>query len=68
MNKKVIPQDLTISIESKQLKPHLLSLDFAFGCGMVPSDFEPARQPIATNNMAQLVFTNGIAITANPKE
>lgn len=67
MNKKIIPQDLTISIESKQLKPHLLSLDFAFGCGMVPSDWEPARQPIATNNMAQLVFTNGIAITAEPQ-
>jgi hypothetical protein len=67
MNKKIIPQDLTISIESKQLKPHLLNLDFARCSGMVPSDWEPARQPIATNNMAQLIFTNGIAITAEPR-
>jgi hypothetical protein len=34
---------------------------------MVPSDWELARQPIATNNMAQLIFTNGIAITAEPQ-
>lgn len=64
---KIIPQDLTISIEAKELKPHVLSLDFAKCSGMVPSDFEPARQPIATNNIAQLIFTNGIAITAEPQ-
>ncbi|MDY6899012.1 MAG: hypothetical protein SWZ49_13175, partial [Cyanobacteriota bacterium] len=67
MNKKIIPQDLTISIEAKKLKPNLLSLDFLQCSGMVPSDFEPARQPIATDNMAQLIFTNGIAITAEPQ-
>ncbi|MBV6626460.1 MAG: hypothetical protein KI793_26575 [Rivularia sp. (in: Bacteria)] len=64
---KIIPQDLTFFIEAKEIKPHLLSLDFARCSGMVPGDWELARQPIGTNNIAQLIFTNGIAITAEPQ-
>lgn len=67
MNQGLILQDLVIVIAAKNHKPSLLNLDFLKCSGIVPSDWELARQPISANNMAQVMFTNGIAITAEPQ-
>lgn len=67
MSKELILQDLVIIIVAKNHKPKILSLDFLKCSGIIPSDWELVRQPISTNNVAQVMFTNGVAITAEPE-
>ncbi len=67
MNQELILQDLVIVIAAKNHKPSLLNPDFLECSGIVPSDWELARQPISANNVSQLVYSNGIAITAEPQ-
>lgn len=67
MNQELILQDFVIVILAKNHKPSLLTLDFLKCSGTVTSDWELARQPINANNISQVVFTNGIAITAEPQ-
>lgn len=66
MTQELILQDLVFIITSKNQKASILNLDFLKFSGIVPSSWELARQPIYTNNVAQVIFTNGIAITAEP--
>lgn len=67
MSQELILQDLFFIITSKNQKPTILNFDFLKFSGIVPSSWELARQPIYTNNVAQVIFTNGIAITAEPQ-
>jgi hypothetical protein len=66
MSQNLIVQELAIIIAAKNHKPTILNPDFLFCTGIVPSDWQLARQPISTNSVAQVTFTNGITITAEP--
>ena len=65
MSQKLIPQDSFIVIEVKN-NPQLLKVDFLKYSGIVPGNWELARQPVSTDNVSQVVFNNSIAITAEP--
>ncbi|MDM9384715.1 hypothetical protein QUB80_29075 [Chlorogloeopsis sp. ULAP01] len=66
MSQNLIVQELAIIIAAKNHKPTILNPDFLFCTGIVPSDWQLARQPIYTNSVAQVTFTNGITIIAEP--
>lgn len=57
-------QELVIVIAAKNNNPTILTADFLKLSGIIPSDWELARQPVLTNNAAQVIFTNGISIVA----
>jgi hypothetical protein len=57
-------QELAIAIAAKQHNPTILTPDFLKYSGIVPGDWELARQPILTNSASQVSFQNGISITA----
>ncbi|MBF2015834.1 MAG: hypothetical protein IGS23_11665 [Rivularia sp. T60_A2020_040] len=67
MNQQLVLQDLVIVIAAKNHKTSLLNADFLKCSGIVPSDWELARQPVNASNVAQVMFSNGIAITAEPQ-
>ena len=67
MNQELVIQDLVIVITAKNHKLSLLNPDFLRFTGIVPSIWELAREPINANNVSQVVFTNGITITAEPQ-
>lgn len=66
MSQKLLVQDLVIVIAAKNHKPTILNLDFLKCTGIVPTEWELAREPIYTNKVAQVTFTNGINIVAEP--
>lgn len=57
-------QEIAIAIAAKQHNPTILTPDFLKYSGIVPSEWELARQPIVTNTASQVVFQNGINIVA----
>ena len=57
-------QELVIVIAAKNNNPTILTVDFLRYSGIIPSDWELARQPVLTNSAAQVIFTNGISIVA----
>ncbi|MCM0593811.1 MAG: hypothetical protein KA716_27895 [Gloeotrichia echinulata DEX184] len=57
-------QEFAIAIAAKRHNPTILTPDFLKYSGIVPSDWELARQPILTNTAAQVVFQNGVNIIA----
>lgn len=66
MNETVVVQELAIIIAAKNHNPTILNPDFLKYSGIVPADWELARQPIYTNRVAQVIFQNGISIVAEP--
>lgn len=66
MNQSLVVQELVIVIAAKNLSPTILNLDFLKYSGIVPGDWELARAPIYTERVAQVIFTNGISIVAEP--
>ncbi|KYC34735.1 hypothetical protein WA1_49285 [Scytonema hofmannii PCC 7110] len=66
MTQQLIVQDLVIVVAAKNHSPSILNPDFLKCSGIVPQDWNLARQPIYTNNAAQVIFTNGISIIAEP--
>lgn len=67
MNQELILQDFVIVVPAKNHKTTFLNVDYLKCSGIIADDWELARQPINANNVAQVVFTNGIAITAEPQ-
>ena len=67
MNQELIIQDSAISINVEKNNPKFINIDTLNHTGIVPSNWELARQPINTDNVSQVVFTNGVAITAEPQ-
>jgi hypothetical protein len=57
-------QELAIAIAAPDSNPILLTPTFLKGSGIVPQDWELARQPRLTPQMAQVAFTNGINLIA----
>ncbi|GAB1540617.1 hypothetical protein NUACC21_32860 [Scytonema sp. NUACC21] len=66
MSQQLVVQDLVIVVAAKNHSPSILNPDFLKYSGIVPQDWNLARQPIYTNSAAQVVFTNGISIIAEP--
>ncbi len=60
-------QELAITIAAKNLNPTMLSEEFLKFSGVIPQDWELARQPALNNNFAQVVFKNGVNIVAQPR-
>lgn len=57
-------QEWVIVIAAKNNNPTILTVDFLKYSGIIPSDWELARQPVLTNSAAQVIFTNGVSIVA----
>lgn len=57
-------QELVIVIAAKNNNPTILTADFLKYSGIIPGDWELARQPVFTNSASQVVFTNGVSIVA----
>lgn len=57
-------KELTISLIAKNQRPGLLSHEFLRCTDIVPAEWELARPPVSTPQVAQVVFENGISLTA----
>lgn len=66
MRQKFVVQDLVISITAKNLNPTVLNPDLLKYTGVVPTEWELAREPISTKRAVQVAFTNGVNIIAEP--
>lgn len=66
MDRTLTLQNLAIAIATKNHNPSILTFDFLKYSDIVPSDWELARQPVASNQGSQIVFRNGINLTAQP--
>ncbi|WP_392529931.1 hypothetical protein [Nostoc sp. C117] len=66
MSQSLITQELGIIIAAKNHNPTLIIPDFLKYSGIVPAEWELARQPISTPQVSQIAFTNGILIVAEP--
>jgi hypothetical protein len=64
MSQSLSIQEFAIAIAVKQQNPTILTPDFLRYSGIVPNNWELARQPIVTNSVAQVAFTNGVSIAA----
>ncbi|MBD2209091.1 hypothetical protein H6G27_04270 [Nostoc linckia FACHB-104] len=65
MTQSLEVQEFVIAIAVRQQhNPAVLTPDFLKYSGIVPSDWELARQPIVTNSASQVVYQNGISIIA----
>ncbi len=66
MNQSVKVQEFGIIVAIKDNKPQILNPDFLKYSGIVPDSWELARQPIFTQSLSQIVYTNGVSIIAEP--
>ncbi|MBK1990320.1 hypothetical protein A0J48_022810 [Sphaerospermopsis aphanizomenoides BCCUSP55] len=66
MSKSFEIQELAIAITAKNLNPTVITPDFLKYTGIVPAEWELARQPVYTNGVLQIFFTNGVGIVAQP--
>lgn len=66
MKDKPVVFELGIKILANKLDPNILNLSFLHSSGIVPSDWQLAKQPIVRAKSAQLSFTNGLNVIAQP--
>jgi hypothetical protein len=59
-------EELTISIVIKNLNPTMLSHEFLTMSGIVPTDWELARQPVVNPRGSQVSYKNGVNVIAQP--
>ncbi len=59
-------EELTISLVIKNLNPTMLSHEFLTMSGIVPADWELARQPVLNARGSQVSYKNGVNIIAQP--
>ena len=62
----LILQELGIVVAMQQPNPNLVTAEFLKLSGIIPADWQLAREPINTDSAAQLLFTNGVSIVAEP--
>jgi hypothetical protein len=60
-------QEIAVTIAAKNLDPTLLSEQFLKLSGIVPNEWEAARQPVFSPGGSQIVFKNGLGIVAQPR-
>ncbi|MEA5551559.1 hypothetical protein VB713_11300 [Anabaena cylindrica UHCC 0172] len=66
MSKDFEIQEFAIAITAKNLNPTVLTPDFLKYTGIIPSDWELAKQPVYANGVVQLFFNSGLGIIAQP--
>jgi hypothetical protein len=66
MTQELKVQEFGIIVAIKDNKPTILNPDFLKYSGIVPDSWELARQPIFTQSLSQVVYTNGVSIIAEP--
>lgn len=59
--------EISIVIAARDLTPTMMSEDFLKFSGIVPKDWELSQQPVLSPAAAQLNYTNGVSITAQPR-
>lgn len=59
-------EEISLVIAAQDLTPTMMSLDFLKFSGIIPNEWELSKQPVLNPNFAQLNFTNGVGITAQP--
>jgi len=64
MSLSITPQELVIVIAAQNQSPAVFNLEFFTYSGIIPADWELARQPVYTPQVVQLVFQNSVTITA----
>jgi hypothetical protein len=60
-------EEISIIIAAQDLTPTMISQEFLKFSGIIPKEWELSQQPILNPNFAQLNFTNGISINAQPR-
>jgi hypothetical protein len=66
MNSRLDVQELALVISVQQQDPSLLTPEFLSYSGIIPQDWELARQPVRAQQVAQVSYQNGISILAYP--
>jgi hypothetical protein len=59
-------EEITIGIAAKNLDPTMLSADFLKFSGIVPNEWELAKQPVQSPRGSQVSFQNGVNVVAQP--
>lgn len=67
LNQPLDIQELAISVSAQNLNHTILNVDFLKSSGIVPTDWELARQPVLNATQARLSFKSGLSIVAQPK-
>lgn len=60
-------QEVGITIAAQNLNPAILNIDFLKSSGIVPGDWQLAKQPVLSAARSQLSFQNGLNIVAQPR-
>ena len=60
-------EEISVVIVAQDLTPTMMSLDFLKFSGIISKEWELSQQPVLNPNLAQLNFTNGISINAQPR-
>lgn len=60
-------EEISLIIAAQDLTPTMMSQDFLKFSGIIPQDWELAQPPVLNPNFAQLNFTNGVGINAQPR-
>jgi len=60
-------QELAITLSAKNLNPTMLTLDNLRSLGVIPADWELAKQPVLNQLQARLNFKNGVNIVAQQR-
>jgi hypothetical protein len=60
-------EEISIIIAAQDLTPTMMSQDFLKFSGIIGKEWELAQQPVLNPNIAQLNFTNGVSINAQPR-
>jgi hypothetical protein len=60
-------EEMGIVIVAQDLTPTMMSQDFLKFSGIIPKDWELSQQPVLNPAAAQLHYTNGVSIVAQPR-
>jgi hypothetical protein len=63
---KLITQEIAIVIAVPVEDPTMLNEKFLKQAGIIPIDWQLEREPIYSDHVAQIMFTNGLSIVAQP--
>jgi hypothetical protein len=62
----LILQELGIVVAMQQPNPNLVTAEFLKLSGIIPADWQLAQEPVNTDRISQLLFTNSVSIVAEP--
>ena len=66
MTQNLDVQELSLVIAVERQDPSLLTPDFLRYSGIIPQDWELSRQPVRSQQAAQVSYQNGVSILAYP--